>query len=83
MSTVKAERVRKPKAKEGALVCKETPVSYRVKKPKVEKREFRFDGPSIVAFIESKCKTRRSTLAFLRSIGLTYNKKGEPIVVPK
>ena len=102
MSTAKKPKTKKPKAKEGALVCKETSATYRVKKPKVKedmrkgtakagstpKQRFApdhdwFTSERICAYIDSRCKTKKSTLAYFKEIGLTYNEKGEPIVVPR
>ena len=101
MSTAKVARARKPKVKEDALVCKEAPVAYRVKKPKTKVNALRgtakvervkklkpasddswFTSENMIAFLESQCKTRKSTLAFFKRCGLTYNEKGEPVVVP-
>ena len=99
MSTTK---IKKPKAKDGALVCKEASVTYQIKKPKVikdtrkdivkagstKKQRPVSDEPWVTperigAYIESRCKTRKSTLAYFKEIGLTYNEKGEPVVVPR
>ena len=102
MSTAKVTRTRKPKATEGALVCKEASVAYRVKKPKATEDALKgtaksggakkqkpasgdswFTSERMIAFLESQCKTRKSTLAFFKRCGLTYNEKGEPVVVPR
>ena len=53
------------------------------KKQKPEAREWRLTSEAICAYIDSRCKTRKSTLAYFKEIGLTYNEKGEPVVVPK
>jgi len=60
-----------------------TVIVGRAKKPKTEKREFRFDGPSISAFIKDQCRTERRKRVFFKNIGLSYNEKGEPVVVPR
>ena len=38
---------------------------------------------TLAEYIEYRCYDRRSTLAYFRECGLTYDKNGTPVVVPK
>lgn len=38
---------------------------------------------TIAEFIELNTRTKRDTLRFLKSVGLTYDKHGNPHVVPR
>ena len=55
----------------------------KAKRRPAKTRAFNWDAESVAAFIDAQCKTRKSTLAFFKKIGLTYNERGEPVVVPK
>ena len=73
--------VKKPKAKESMPGN-----TIRVGRIKVEKSNPDkpwFSVENIGAYIDARCRTKKSTLAFFKEIGLTYNKKGEPVVVPR
>jgi len=38
---------------------------------------------TLAEYVRYNCKDRRSTLAFFKRAGLTYDKKGNPVVVPR
>jgi len=40
-------------------------------------------GMTLSEYVAYKCKDKRSTLAFFKRAGLTYDKKGNPVVVPR
>jgi len=74
-------RVKRPKVTESAQ--KRVANAGRIKGQKAQKHKYTFDADGIAAFIEDQCKTEKSKLAFFKRCGLTYNEKGEPVVVPR
>ncbi|MCL2876827.1 MAG: hypothetical protein FWF12_11235 [Betaproteobacteria bacterium] len=40
-------------------------------------------GMTISEYVAYRCKDKRSTLKFFAEAGLTYDKKGNPVVVPR
>ena len=74
-------RVKRPKVTESAQ--KRAAKARDPKKLKPASDDSWFTSERICAFIDSRCKTKKSTLAFFKEIGLTYNEKGEPVVVPR
>ena len=74
-------RVKRPK--DSGSVQKRAANAGRVKGQKAQKHKYTFDAEGIAAYIKDQCKTRKSTLAYFLRIGLTYNEKGEPLVVPR
>jgi len=51
--------------------------------PRVKRPDPRAKDMTIAEFIRYKCKDRRSTLRYFKLAGLTYDKKGNPVVVPR
>jgi len=40
-------------------------------------------GMTMAEYFKYRCKDKRSTLKFFKECGLTYDKKGNPVVVPR
>ena len=81
MSVAKVEETGKRSVKE--RMSKNTAKAGRAQKQKPKSDDSWWSSKNFIAFIDSQCKTRKSTLAFFKRCGLTYNEKGEPVVVPK
>ena len=47
------------------------------------KRSHRCENMTLAEFIDSQCRDRKSTLAYFKRIGLTWDKEGNPVVVPR
>jgi len=64
---------------DGCFMVSSVNLVEKAKKPRTEEKRYMV----LADYIRSQCKDRKSTLAYFKRAGLTWDKQGNPIVVPR